>query len=163
MEINEGLPILNYIEQFMNSNEFDYFSDLKDDLLLGYNFMKNHIQLMINNEEIKNIDITLPKKCLYILGNTVLDQGFNENISLFISNMIELISNWNNNLTKNTDISLLCRLIFLLLEINKSLEKTITTLRVACERSRMLKEWMPPAFEMSKEYLNVLLEKAEQL
>lgn len=163
MEVTAGLEIINKIDEFIKSDKFEFFCDLKTDIEKSFNVMKNDIQSMIDNKEIKIIDIALPKKCLYIFGNTILDQSLNDVTSEFILNMLQLISNWNNNLSKDYDIELLCKLMFFLLEINNSLSKAITTLRTACQRNKMLKEWMPPAFEITKDYLNTLLEKAEKL
>lgn len=163
MDVVEEVPVLAAIDKFINSENFDFFENNKEDIIKSCELMSHHVKLMVKNEPITDIDITLPKQCLHIFGNTILNDGIPDYISLFITNMIELISNWNNNLACNSDISLLCKLIFFLLETNKTLTKSIIILRTTAERNRMLKEWMPPAFEITKDYLNVLLEKAEKL
>jgi hypothetical protein len=163
MEVATGLEIIDDIGKFIESQEFEFFEDSKTDIKLCYDLTTADIKLMINDAEIKSFDITIPKKCLYILAKNILDYGLTEKIAQFIANMLELISNWNNNLAHDLDISMLCRLMFFLLEVNKGLSKAIDILRIAADRNRMLREWLPPAFEISKDYLDVLLEKAEKL
>jgi hypothetical protein len=163
MEIVEGVPVLLEISKFINSEDFEFFGKNKEDIKESCELMSKHVKLMVENLQITEVDISLPKKCLHIFGNTILEDGLPDYISMFITKMLELISNWNNNLACNNDIALLCKLLFFLLEINKNLSKAINVLRISTERNKMLNEWHPPAFEVSKEYLNVLLEKAEKL
>ena len=86
----------------------------------------------------------------------VLFGSINENSVMFFEDWVLLIHNWNENVTKSDNLRLACRSVEMFVKGRKTMDETIAVLKTLNERMQRVKSWNPPAFEVSRSFLEYL-------
>ncbi len=77
----------------------------------------------------------------------------------FVNAYTEMIYNWNDNSIKNRDISDIIFQINRIIKGHLTMNESIDILKNLTQSLRNFKNWLPPAFEISKHYIDLLNEK----
>lgn len=106
-------------------------------------------------------DKTDPKKFedfLYTLANFVLYENLSGSASADIMEFTEIVYNWNRATRARSEIIItLTLLINRILEMRTLLIEQTDLLKKVEYNIRIFRDWLPPAFSVSKEYLEQLL------
>jgi hypothetical protein len=161
MNLNETLCYLhNQLEQPDSPFEVEEMTILKK----GFALMEADVRMLESNEPVlRNNDpmsVVLIKSNLFVLIRKLLNDSLTQQVTDFISIFSQLVFNWNKNISKLNEVELLARLVHRYAESVAQIKTTISVMKKANSAYQDLKAWMPPAFDISKEYLEELLVKS---
>jgi hypothetical protein len=157
MELNEAKEM---VEFFLNSGNKLVFNDKEVELLNGcFHMMMYHVYLLENDTMVKGlIDVKLAKDAIRMISTKVLNEGISDGLYAFVKAFCNLLYNWNNNVLEDKDIELLCIFSGKIVDLRNDMLNTIDVMKDVYGHYMDLRGWMPPAFDISKAYLEKLLE-----
>lgn len=94
----------------------------------------------------------------YLTGIFV-DEPLDEEIIGFIQAYSSIIVSWNENLAKDDDIRIKAIALTRYCEGLFTLRETVHLLKEIGQKFREVKDWLPPAFQVSRRYLDCLDEQ----
>ena len=158
MELNEAKE---RVENFLKSGNKLIFNEEEIKLLKGcFHMIMYHVYLLENDTMVKGlIDVKLAEDSIRMISTKVLNEGISNDFCVFVKAFCNLLYNWNNNVLENKDIELLCIFNGKIIDIRNNMLKTIDVMKDVYEHYKDLAGWMPPAFDISKAYLEKLLEE----
>lgn len=127
------------------------------------NMMECHINILETESKIEVFDPSITPKvieeCINYLMNisttTKLDSMFRQ----FVRDYVFVVYNWNSNVWKNNNFNSKVQYLQRFIENRLSLDETLNVLNVLSVDLGRYKEWLPPAFELSQHYYNLLKEE----
>jgi len=129
------------------------------DLGKCYKQIVQHIDLLQNDKELTKFNMDFMVDQTRVLMKAILSDGLDIDQCRFIEAFSELIFNWNANVEKNPDIDLYTQIMKRMVGIIILLQNNIALMKKANDRWHVLTNWAPPAYDMSKAYLESLLKK----
>jgi hypothetical protein len=143
--------------QFIENSIDEYPPEFKEFYLL----IMQHISSLQKDERVEEFDIDFCKKITRELVTFCIDQNTSGKYGQFLEGFCELIFNWNNNLKQDEDIFVYCKCIKVLIASSFIVTKSSDAMKKTLEQLYTYKGWLPPAYDLSIPYLNVLLDEAE--
>jgi len=161
MELNEAKET---VEFFLNSSNKLVFNDNEIKLLTGcFHMIMYHVYLLENDNMIRGlIDVKLAKDSIRMISTKVLNEGISDGLCAFVKAFCNLLYNWNNNVLEDKDIELLCIFSGKIIDLRNNMLNTVDVMKDVHEHYKDLGGWMPPAFDISKAYLEKLLESEDE-
>lgn len=155
MKLNECYCV---IENFLQHKGAYYgiHKNQQEKLWKSLHMIKNHISLMEKEEQVPDFPISVVFTPLTFLRGYVLDYALDDNVRTFLQAYCELVRNWNENLSQNEDISKEVRTIMKLIDMQLTMNESMSILRNLNKRMRELLNWNPPSFELSRHYQKFL-------
>ena len=93
---------------------------------------------------------------LDLVKHYVLFEPISKDMVGFFKDWVAVLFNWNNNITKDDEFAAKCSQVEMFIDGRLTMDETIGLLRTIGERMNNLRSWNPPAFEVSKSFLNYL-------
>lgn len=160
---------IKYLSEELEKNTLSFLDDEKIILQKCFDMIFQDVQILQQEKEpvenLKNRDnktnIKLIQDTIYTLNEQFLNRGLSPNRITFIKSMLEFIFNWNSNILNDKIITNSCSILYQSLDLFQHLQKTIEILQKTLTTYQDLKSWLPPAFEISKTYLDELLKRNE--
>ena len=153
---------ISIIEDYLNC-ETKYFSFLPPERIHmikeATELMKKNIDTLSKDEEVEEINIELVKKCMQILLHSVLNNPISEHTRTFVKEYSILSYNWNNNLSKDEMIYSLSEALGRMIDNHFTILEATESLKQIVSYFSDLKQWLPPAFDISKHYFNASQEE----
>jgi hypothetical protein len=115
---------------------------------------------MLKQDNTKQIELVT--QSLFIFIQYLILKPLSSDTILFITNMLQLIFNWNQNVTKIETIDLITKLIFQYINALNHINITISTLQKTSSIYQDLQNWMPPVFDISKIYCEELFKQTTE-
>jgi hypothetical protein len=139
-----------FYNEFINAAQADAVRKAID-------LMTSQIKCAIDDgkPEITGADMTAVKESLSILNNTFLTQLVSEDFNTFIKQYVGLVFNWNS-LAQNQDIGQYLQGLNNLVVYQNTVVETMQVLKVLIREVKGMKDFMPPAFKVSKHYLQAI-------
>lgn len=159
MNLNETLC---YLSKELEDKSLQFDSGELKTLKKCFQIMEQDVKILeLEKDSISNNDqkIEAVNKSLLILTSALLNRTLPSNLIQFIVAFSQFVFNWNQNTTKLESIDLLTRFIYQHVSLVEQMKFTITTLRKATTAYQDLKNWMPPAFDISKAYFDELIKE----
>jgi hypothetical protein len=155
MDINEARKT---IEVFFKSDN-TIFSAAETDILKNcFYMMMYHINLLENESELEeNITNILVNSAMLLVNDKILNSGLTPFFRKFIEAYSNIVYNWNKNISKDKNIELLCLLDGTILKLYNESASAAQIMRDVHQHYMDMRNWMPPAFSISKAYLDTLL------
>ncbi len=145
-----GLTTHNYFNtKILSKVEFVYKEVLKN-----IEDMTNDIEMVSDDTFNKNVINAMSQ-----IRRTIFVSKITPIFSDFVLGYIEIIHSWNNNLSKNPEITELVFHSKRLLEQHLTITEASEQLKMLTTMVKNLSNWMPPAFEISKHYIDLLNEE----
>lgn len=140
--------------KYFKSELFQDFTDSLDMMLTCFDILSKDGQV----DTSKLTSVTKLNKTLDYIRIYVLDEVLDNNITTFIESWINLVSNWNDNITKDESLMSTCNLIIRFLQGHFTNLEVLQILKHQNAIARSLRHWLPPAFELSMHYIESLTE-----
>lgn len=125
--------------------------------------MWNHIHILERDEIIEDFDPKITprtiEECINHLMNVSTEVKMDNQFRQFIERYIFIVHNWNNNVWKNNNFNHKIQYLQRFIENRLNLDETVDVLNKLSKKLGRHKEWLPPAFELSKHYYNLLKEE----
>lgn len=150
---------------FLESNSNPLATGETNEITHCINIIVKDIELLQKEDDVDLSRITESdtiQKCILDLGEVVLDSPINDNFCSFISSFSELVFNWNNNTRRDTTIKIVSLYINRLAESYTILKNSSVIIKNTVDTIRTLKNWMPPAFDVSEKYFDEMLNVLEK-
>jgi len=137
---------------------------------LGADTLRDAARIMICHMEAlqadQQVNVTAnERQRIYAALNTVKSYCLDKPITVYAIDFIKeftlLMYNWNVNVNKNRTVEKDIRLIRNIIEMKTTIDESIQLLKRLIEKAKRTANYMPPAFEMSKHYLQILQRKIE--
>lgn len=130
----------------------------------AFKIITTDISRMMNGEELEqnNDKFTNILDSVILLSDKILSGPICDDFGTFVAMYAEVVYNWNDYTVKDSVIRQLCLHISRLSETRTAMVKCIHAMKDVDNRIKTLSGWTPPAFEISKSYLEALLEKNEK-
>jgi hypothetical protein len=168
--INNGENIMNLNETISYlSNQFENQPSpfTKQEILNEcFQMLKQDIHILetmscdiLKQDNTKQIELIT--QSLFIFIQYLIIKPLSSDTILFITNMLQFIFNWNQNITKLETIELLSKLIYQHINAIEQINITIETLQKTIGTYQDLQNWMPPAYDIAKIYCDELLKQNE--
>lgn len=93
---------------------------------------------------------------VYLIKNTVLFEALTTDALSFYGDFILVMFNWNNNIGKIDKLTVEFRMISQFVKGEFTMRDTIEVMKTLGNRLSRLKEWNPPAFNISESLFNAL-------
>lgn len=159
MNLNETLC---YISKELESNALQFDQKNLEILRECFKIMEQSVKVLESKtttmlDPFNNTDAEIVNTALLILVSVLLDRTLSSNLIQFIVAFSQFAFNWNKNTAKLESIDLLARFIYQHVASVEQIKSTITTLRKATTAYQDLRNWMPPAFDVSKNYFDNLI------
>lgn len=160
---------INYLGEQLDSNSLN-FSEIEEATFQScFDMIHSDVQtLQQEKEPIENLknkintkNQKLIDKTIYFLNEQFLTRSLSDNRVTFIKCMLEFIFNWNTNILNNKMVTSSCSVLYQSIEIFQHMNKTIQILQKTIQSYDDLKNWMPPAFDISKIYCDELFKQNE--
>lgn len=153
------------MRNYINSNFSVYLVSrvYKEKFNESLNMMECHIDILDKEDKIEVFDLssTTPvvEECVdYLMGilpTIKLDGMFRQ----FISDYVFVVYNWNNNVWKNNNFNSKLQYLQRFVNDGLSLNEITNVLNKLSRDLGRYKEWIPPSFELSRHYYNLLKEE----
>lgn len=121
-----------------------------------YKFIKLNIEEVSSNKELTPHDHNDIYETVRSLKYNVLYEHNNYDTLKFIELWSLVVFNWNENICKSPAISDSCKEITLILNGYLTIREATDLLKIMIERMREFQGWQPPAFEISKHFIDYL-------
>lgn len=161
MNMNE---IFNEMEWYLNSEFSTYLISVtyKDKFKESFKMLWEHITTLEKNEVIENFDPEntprIIEECVNYLMLILSESNASDMLKQFIKNYVFITYNWNNNVWKNNNLNYKLNYLERFIEDGLTASEMVTVLnKISCKLSNF-KNWLPPAFELSAHYYNLLKE-----
>lgn len=160
MDINEARKI---IEFFLKESNQVFNEAETDNLVNCFHMMMYHINLLENDDKLEGLlNAKLVNSVMMLISAKILEAGLSLEFRKFVEAYIYIIYNYNNNVLKNKNIELLCALGNMIIKLYMESANTAQLLRDVYNHYMDLRNWMPPAFSISKAYLEKLLDANQE-
>jgi uncharacterized protein (UPF0248 family) len=156
--------IFNEMEWYLNSDFSTYLisSMYKDKFRESFKMLWEHITMLENDEIIEDFD---PKntprvieECVNYLMIILSEFNMDGPLKRFVQNYVFITYNWNNNVWKNDSFDYKISYLQRFIEDSLNVSEISSVLnKISCKLSDY-KNWLPPAFELSAHYYNLLKE-----
>jgi len=160
MELKE---CLNTIDNFLKKGSLRYqllSANTQEKFVKSVDMIKYHIDLMKKElDPGENYPKNLIPETLSVLRKYILEAPLDVEFRKFCVAYCELVFNWNQNFKKG-DEKIKEKVLFIIriLDQHLTILESIDVLRQLLSQLKSFREWTPPAFELSKHYLNILEE-----
>lgn len=138
-----------------------YIDNTNDDMRSFYKMIVNHISLMKEESPIPYYNESMVRSMVNVLMYDSLEGTSSWPHIQFLEAMSSLVYNWNRNLLKDESVGLQCRMIKRIVVDIVHARHSIDAMKDAIELILRYRNWMPPAYDLSIEYLESLLNKNE--
>ena len=155
MDLNETRKA---IEVFLNSPEkHDYFSSqVVGQVEYCYEFINKQINLLIEDKDPEDTDFKQVKRALSSIKKITLYSPLSHSFISFLTNFSELVRNWNDNFKQDKEIQTELVIITRIIKQHFSILEASDILKNLCSKLKDFKEWLPPAFNISSHYIDLL-------
>lgn len=161
MGINEARRV---IELFLKQSNQIFNKDETDVLVNCFHMMMYHINLLENDDKLEGpLNEKLVNSAMMLISTKILKAGLSLVFREFIESYIYVIYNYNSNVLKNKNIELLCALDNMIISLYTESANTAKVMRDVHNHYMDIRNWMPPAFSISKAYLEELLNTNQEL
>jgi len=156
--------VFSRMERYLGSDFSVYLisKEYKDKFKESFELMWNHIQILERDEIIEGFDsINTPRvveACINYLTNVSVEVKVDTMFKKFIADYVFIVHNWNNNVWKNNNFNYKIQHLQRVVENRLSLDEVSNMINGLSKNLGRDKEWLPPAFELSKHYYNLLKE-----
>jgi hypothetical protein len=150
-------------ESFLKDNKI--FNDSENEIISTcFETISHDIHQLIDGENVEQNTNKFNQilDCLLCISSKTLNAPISDKSSEFSSAFSELVFNWNENIQKDEVIKQICLFISRISEMRDIIISSIKVLKDVDNRMRDLSTWSPPAYEISKEYFEKLLENNER-
>lgn len=161
MNMNE---IFNEMEWYLNSEFSTYLISVtyKDKFRKSFKMLWEHITTLERDEIVEDFDPEntprVIEECINYLMLILSESNADDMLKQFVNNYIFISYNWNNNLWKNDTFNYKLNYLKRFIENSLTVSEMISVLnKISCKLSNF-KSWLPPAFELSAHYYNLLKE-----
>jgi len=124
--------------------------------------MWHHIDILENNGVIEDFDpLNTPRvieECINHLMYVSLESKMTNMLAEFVNNYIFVVFNWNTNVWKNNNFNNKIQYLQRFVDGRLNLDEAVDVLNKLSLKLGRYKEWLPPAFELSRHYYNLLKE-----
>lgn len=164
MDLNETMCYLSneLLKQLPFENQQtlkDCFSMIEKDVQLLQQY-ENSPEEFIKRDNIKNIELI--NKSIFMLIKQLIVGSLSPETRKFIITMSQFIFNWNQNVTKLESMDLLTKLIYQHIISIEKINNAIPLLQKTLSTYQDLRNWMPPAYDISKVYCDELFKQNEK-
>lgn len=135
------------------------FKDQGDHFRYSFGIMQKHIDELNAEKRPSEHDPRRVHRTVEFLKETILYEPLDRGFQNFAWAWIFLVQNWNNNVGKSESMRRDCDYCIRLLDDFVSIKEATETMKVLNKKLRDFKSWNPPAFEVSKHFINYLEEE----
>lgn len=155
------IEILNRMRNFIKSGALDKVTSRAQAFDNVVSFIYNDAkkvdgEMAIGNIESKVSDI---KRVISEIKTIVTSKAINQDIIMFLKDVLMFIWNWNNNIAKDISIAQDAQLLDKILDGRKTLEELIDEAKSLAIEMRKIKNMHPSYIDMSKHYLESLFKE----
>lgn len=150
---------IDVIRKFLNGglDTKVYLGKSIDEFKQSFNYMQSNIKELENeNEELTKGDNNQILKTVKVIKERYLNNPVDNKFSCFADAWIYLVFNWNNNTIKSPTIKEECDYVHRLIEDFLTMKEVLDNLKYVNDRLKNFKSWNPPAFEVSKHFIEYL-------
>lgn len=153
---------IKIIEDYMNSEDkyMDFLS--RDNIELvrkSVDLVKSHITTLNNGEEIEKFDEDIIKGPIHTVLRSLLRSPISDYTKTFIKSYSTLIYNWNKNILNDKKLEVVCEALDRIVNNHFTMVEAAASLRDIVSYFVDLRQWLPPAFDISKHYFKVSQKK----
>jgi len=155
--------IKKHIDEFVEVQKI-FSPEQCERIRTSFKLISDDVHKMIDGENIeqnKNVFQEVLGTMLMV-SSSVLNAPIDNNFSKFVTSFSELIYNWNANIWKDDVFHQISLYMSRTVELRNTMLKTVTIVKDVEDRMRDLSSWTPPAYEVSKEYFELLLEENDE-
>lgn len=160
MKFNE---IKKVIEEFVAEPRI-FSPDQCDQIMKCFKIISDDVHGMIDGENIEQNQNAFQEvlSTLLMVSASVLNAPIDKNFARFITAFSELVYNWNANIWKDEVLHQMSLYMSRMVEVRNAMMITTTIMKDIDERMRDLSSWSPPAYEVAKEYFELLLKENDE-
>jgi hypothetical protein len=160
MEFSE---IKKYIDEFVE-DQATFSIEQCETIRRCFKLVSDDIHKMIDGENIEQNKNAYDEvlNTILMVSSLILNGPIDNSFSKFITSFSELIYNWNENLWKDKVLKHICLYMSRNAELRNTILETVTVIKDMEDRMRDLSSWSPPAYEVSKEYFELLLKENDE-
>jgi hypothetical protein len=129
----------------------------KTKIINSINLMEEHVELLNDDKEIENINQELIIDCINFMAALSIERDVSE-IKEFFSQYIYLLFNWNENVLKDEKVKGNIRFLDRFINNTLTLSDTMEMYKKLINRLNTHKDILPPSFELSEHYFNLVRE-----
>lgn len=126
-----------------------------------YQLIIKHINLLQNEKEVTRFDEKKTKDHIRSIVKKCIHSELSLNDLRFYEGFSQLIYNWNLYVLQDPDIEMYCEILKDLVNISVTFSQVLKTMQKSYEKLHVLRNWNPPAFEITKPYLEELFKEIE--
>lgn len=139
-----------YVKTYMQPEDKDF-----------YQLMMKHIDLLENDKEITRFDEKQTKDYIRSVTKRFIHSSLSIETLQFYEGFSQLVYNWNLYVLQDPDIELYCEILKDLVNVSITLSNVSDTMQKAYEKLHLFRNWNPPAFKITKPYLEELFKEVE--
>jgi hypothetical protein len=121
--------------------------------------MDQYIKILEDNKNVQYGNLSIIEECINILTSILYQNRYDEQLKKFVSSYIFICYNINNNIFKNPAVSKKIEHLQRYIDNCLTFSEIIQSFHDATKRLNRWKEWVPPSFNLSEHYYNVLKEE----
>lgn len=150
--IQESIALFQFRKRFKkNSNIIEQ----------AFQVMKRHMNKLGKDKEVdaKPKEVAVVKKAVYIIFRIAVYEPIDSYLRDLAVLYMQLVFNWNNALLQDAELVTRIRATSNIVESQLTMLDTINLLKKLLKQGHDMKNWSPPAFELSRHYLETLEKK----
>lgn len=130
-----------------------------------FDFVKHDVDLLMSNKPsiLKEDESKINKisETLNYVHTKILYEYTDPVFRVFSKAWCHLIKNWNDNVLKNNQFTIICDTVSRLLVDLMSMSDATEVMKEVLARFDSLKNWLPPGYDIAKHFINALDEKTK--
>ena len=148
------------MRSYINSDQsvYNISQSYKDRFIESLSLIKSHIDILNKEDKVDNYNPKVVEECINYLKNVVVENEIDTIFIQFIEDYIFVVHNWNENVWKNNILRNKVKYIRRVIRGEMNLKELLFITKELDKRLSKFKKWLPPAFEVSSHYFNLLKE-----
>jgi hypothetical protein len=142
---------------YINSMESSMFLfRMKDKFSISINLVEEQITSTIAGKKLEKFDEAIVQECVEYLTRKMIESPKREKSYYFVNQFVLFILEWNNNLLKSSELT--NKLMRLLRFVGDSMRlyERLQVLDKLVDNLNFTNTWVPPSFELSEHYFNLI-------
>jgi|WetSurSiteA1Bulk_404760.scaffolds.fasta_scaffold00566_7 hypothetical protein len=154
------VEVLNELRGYINSLESSiYLFNMKDRFKLSLNLIEKHIKNEESSEKIDEFDSKVVERTIDFLLKKVIEVPKKDSFYCFVDKYILLVFNWNIGVLKSEELTTKMKQIMRFIKDNIQVYEKVQILDILINNLNNYNKWIPPSFELSEHYFNLLKEE----
>jgi len=139
-----------------------FFGREKGTFRMIYHGIRANIEEIDQEKELTDVEVDKVFRTVKFLREKVMYDPLDDQTRCFIGNWVYLIFNWNSNTGKSDKLKSECQLVERLVNGFITMHETMEIIKQVNRKLKDFKNWNPPAFEVSKSFINYFDETSNE-